>query len=101
MYVRDSPTWILYCYGIYRPLFDEMEQDIPNFTSKQGLPSLEKLDEFTMDRSHKSIMINDLMHRVVQDKEVELLFKQRTHHRYVRVILITQIYTPEENMPGP
>ena len=65
MYSKDPPTQILYFYGIYQPLFDDMERDIPNFTSKQGLPSSEELDEFTMDRRHKLIVIDDLMHRVV------------------------------------
>ena len=94
MYARDPPTRILYCYGIYQPLFDEMERNVPNFTSKQGLPSAEELDEFTGDRRHKLIVIDDLMHRVVQDKEMELLFTQGTHHRCVSVILITQNLYP-------
>ena len=47
MYAKDPHTRILYCYGIYQPLFDEMERNVPNFTSKQGLPSAEELDEFT------------------------------------------------------
>ena len=34
------------------------------------------------------------MHRVVQDKEMELLFTQGTHHRCVSVILITQNLYP-------
>ena len=94
MYSRDPPSQILYCYGIYQPLFDDMERDIPNFTSRQGLPSVEELDEFTMDRRHKLIVIDDLMHRVVQNKEMELLFTQGTHHRCVSVILITQNLYP-------
>ena len=97
MYARDPPTRILYCYGIYQPLFDEMERNVPNFTSKQGLPSAEELDEFTADRRHKLIVIDDLMHRVVQDKEMELLFTQGTHHRCVSVILITQNLYPGGN----
>ena len=94
MYSRDPPTQILYCYGIYQPLFDEMERNIPHFTSKQGLPSSEELDEFTIVRRHKRIVIDDLMHRVVQSKEMELLFTQGTHHRCVSVILITQNLYP-------
>ena len=95
MYVKDPPTRILYCYGIYQPLFDEMERNVPNFTSKQGLPSSEEIDEFTADRCHKFIVIDDLMHKVTQDKEMELLFTQGTHHRCVSVILITQNLYPE------
>ena len=34
------------------------------------------------------------MHRVVQDKEMALLFTQGTHHRCVSVILITQTIHP-------
>ena len=92
--MRDPPTWIIYCYGIYQPLFEEMERKVSNFTSKQGLRSSEELDEFTTDRRHKLIVIDDLMHRVVQDKEMELLFTQGTHHRCVSIILITQNVYP-------
>ena len=71
-----------------------MEQTVKNFRSKQGLPSSEELEEFTTDRHHKLILIDDLMHRVVEDKEMELLFTQRTHHKWVSVILITQNLYP-------
>ena len=37
MYSRDPPCQILYCYGIYQPLFDEMERTLKNFRSKQGV----------------------------------------------------------------
>lgn len=90
MYTRDPPKHVLYCYGIYQPLFDEMEKTVSNFSSKRGLPSPEELDDFTRDRSHKLIVIDDLIHEVVQNKEMELLFTQGTHHRCVSVIMITQ-----------
>ena len=83
MYSRDPPCQILYCYGIYQPLFDEMERTLKNFRSKQGLPSSEELEEFTADRRHKLIVIDDLMHRVVEDKEMELLFTQGTRGRHL------------------
>ena len=94
MYSRDPPCQILYCYGIYQPLFDEMERTLKNFRSKQGLPSSEELEEFTADRHHKLIVIDDLIHRVVEDKEMELLFTLGTHHKCVSVILITQNLYP-------
>ena len=94
MYSRDPPCQILYCYGIYQPLFDEMERTLKNFRSKQGLPSSEELEEFTADRRHKLIVIDDLIHRVVEDKEMELLFTLGTHHKCVSVILITQNLYP-------
>ena len=90
----DPPVHTLYCYGIHQPLFDEMEKELSNFTAKQGLPSTEELEEYTRDRRHKLIILDDLMHEVVQHKDMELLFTQGTHHRCVSVILITQNLFP-------
>lgn len=94
MYARDPPSHVLYCYGIHQDLFDEMEATIPNFYSKQGLPSTEELDDFTRDKKHKLIIIDDLMHEVMRNKDMELLFTQGTHHKCVSVILITQNLYP-------
>ena len=55
---------------------------------------MEELDEFTRDKQHKLIIIDDLMHEVMQNKEMELLFTQGTHHKCVNVILITQNLYP-------
>jgi hypothetical protein len=50
--------------------------DIPNITFHQGLPSPEVVDEFTADRHHRLIVLDDVMHRVVQNVNMELLFTQ-------------------------
>ena len=94
MYGRDPPSHILYCYGIHQDLFDVMESSIPNFDSKQGLPTAEELDDFTRDKKHKLIILDDLMHEVMRSKEMELLFTQGCHHRKVSVIMITQNLYP-------
>lgn len=94
MYAKDPPTQVLYCYGIHQDLFDEMERSMPNFYSKQGLPTTEELDDFTRDKRHKLIVVDDLMHEVMRNKDMELLFTQGTHHKCVSVILITQNIYP-------
>ena len=50
---------------------------------------MEKLDKFTRDKRHKLIIIDDLMHDVMRNKDMELLFTQGTHHKCISVILIT------------
>jgi hypothetical protein len=70
----------MYCFGIHQPLFEEMEKTIPNITFYQGLPSPEVIDDFTADRRHRVIVLDDLMHRVVQNVDMELLFTQGCHH---------------------
>lgn len=94
MYVKEPPKRILYCYGMYQPLFDKIEQHISNLKLHHGLPSNETIQDLTSDRQHTLIVLDDLMHRVVQDVDMELLFTQGCHHRRLSVIFITQNIFP-------
>lgn len=94
MYVKEPPKRILYCYGIHQPLLDEMEQHISNLKLHHGIPSNETIQDLTSDRQHTLIVLDDLMHRVVQDVDMELLFTQGCHHRRLSVIFITQNIFP-------
>ena len=94
MYTKEPPEAILYCYGIYQPLLDEMEREIPHFRSQKGLPSPEDLEEFTRDRRHKLLIIDDLMQEVVGSKDMESLWTRGCHHARVSVILLTQNLYP-------
>lgn len=81
MYREDPPDRIVYCYGIHQPLFDDMEVEIPNLEMKHGLPTPEEIEEFTKDRKHRLIIIDDLSHQLLNNQEMELLFTQGCHHR--------------------
>jgi len=43
---------------------------------------------------HRLIVLDDLMHRVVQNVDMELLFTQGCHHRRLSVVFITQNIFP-------
>ena len=89
MYVSDPPKKVLYCYGVYQDLFDEMERVIPNLTMHEGLPSSGVLETFA-DGQHGLIVLDDLMQQVLVRPDMELLFTQGCHHRHLSVIFITQ-----------
>jgi hypothetical protein len=89
MYVKDPPRKIMYCYGVYQPLFDDMEKTLLNFTLHAGLPTQLEMEEFA-DGEHGLIVLDDLMQRVVERTDMELLFTQGCHHRRLSVIFITQ-----------
>lgn len=92
MYI-DPPAKVLYCYGIYQPLFDEMERNVDNITMHQGLPTQEEIDDFA-DGQHGLIILDDLSHAVLENKDMELLFTQGCHHRRLSLVFITQnLYT--------
>lgn len=90
MYPKEPPDRIMYCYGIHQPLYDVMESDFPNLITKQGLPTREEIKEFTKDRKHRLIIIDDLAHQLLNNSEMELLFTQGCHHRRISVIFMTQ-----------
>lgn len=48
------------------------------------------VEEFTTKRSHRLIVLDDLMHRVVSDVDMELLSTQGCHHRRLSVLFLTQ-----------
>lgn len=83
-------TNIVYCYGINQPLFDEMEQRFSNLILHHGVPTNNAIEELTFDRQHTLVVLDDLMHRVVRDAEMELVFTQGCHHRHLSVVFITQ-----------
>ena len=83
------PQKILYCYGIFQSLFEDMERQIPHFTLHQGVPSMSEIDEFA-DGVHNLIVLDDLAHNVLDSKTMELLFTQGCHHKKLSVIFITQ-----------
>ena len=95
MYVDDPPVEVLYCYGIYQPLFDEMQRTLKNFRLHPGLPTRSELDEFTHDGCHRLIILDDLMQQVIKNDEMELLFTQGCHHRRISIIFITQNLIPQ------
>jgi hypothetical protein len=72
-----------------------MEKRFSNFTLHHGVPTNEMIEELTSDRQHTLIVLDDLMHRVVRDADMELLFTQGCHHRRLSVVFITQNLFPK------
>ena len=82
------PRKILYCYGIYQDLFEDMERQVPHLTLHPGVPTDLETVEFT-GGEHDLIVLDDLM-QVLNSKTTELLFTRGCHHRKLSVIFTTQ-----------
>ncbi len=89
MFTKPIPQRILYCYGVYQPLFDEMKQTIPNIKFHQDLPELEDVTDNTL------IILDDLISKAVKNDAVEGIFTQGCHHRGITIILISQNLYPQ------
>jgi hypothetical protein len=89
MFIQNPPKKILYCYGIYQQMFEDMKKAIPGLELHEGLPRQEAVEKFT-DGQHNLIILDDLMDQVTQCQEMELMFTQGCHHKSLSVMFITQ-----------
>ena len=90
MFRGHPPSKVLYCYGIYQPLFDEITRVLPNLEFHHGLPSTVDIEELTKERIPTLIILDDLAHQVLQSPEMVLIFTQGCHHRNLSVFFLTQ-----------
>lgn len=83
---QNPPEKIIYCYGTWQPLFNDME----SVDFRQGLSidanSLNECD----DCPHTLMVLDDLMQQVVENNEVQQLFTRGSHHKNITVIYINQ-----------
>ena len=86
----DTPTKkVMYCYGIYQPLFDEIKRVIPVIVFHEGLPDKEEMMELSRD-GHALLILDDLMQEVSNSKDMLDLFCQYSHHMGISVMYLTQ-----------
>ena len=76
---------IIYCYGVYQPLFDRMKREIPNIEFHEGI-----LSQLDFDGNESIIIFDDLVTQIMNNKTVENYFTQGAHHKCYTVIFITQ-----------
>ena len=90
MFDKEPSEMVVYCYGIYQSLYNDMEKTIPNLILHEGLPTSEFMDEIASNGKHNLIIIDDLIDRMVKSPEMELLLTQGCHHKNFSVIYLTQ-----------
>jgi len=80
----------LYCYGIWQPLFNEMESTL-NIEFHKGLPSELTLQNFAGDTTeHNVVVLDDLMSQISKSSDIESLFVRGSHHLKLSVVYLNQ-----------
>lgn len=80
------PQKLIYCYNQFQPLFDNMEQTIPNLLLYQGLLSRDQIEEWTETVKHKVLILDDLMTQVAKSKETVAVCCITAHHKDCTVL---------------
>ena len=85
----DIPRKILYCYAKHQPLYDQMENNVPNIEFNQGLPSHSMIEDVS-NGSHNMVILDDLVAQVQKSEDMLNLFILGSHHRNLSVIFMSQ-----------
>ena len=89
LYTKDAFTKpvhkIIYCYGIYQPLFDVMKKDLPNIEFHEGI-----ISDLDFDGNHNVVVFDDLASQIASSATVETYFTQGAHHKCYTVIFLSQ-----------
>lgn len=80
----SPPVEIIYCYGAWQPLFDDMT----GVTFHEGLMNFN--DEAIKDGKHRWVIIDDLMEKVKRNEDVNSLFTKYSHHYNISVFFLVQ-----------
>ena len=81
---------ILYCYGVYQPLFNEMRRTIPNIEFHKGLPETSEIELLSSTKHFDIIVLDDLMERIVNSLSAQELFTKFCHHYNISTIYLSQ-----------
>jgi len=81
---------ILFTYGEYQKLFDEIKQENSNIEWCEGFCHETIMGVLKPDGRKKLLIVDDLLQEVVKDKFFDTFFIRRSHHWDVSIMFTTQ-----------
>ncbi|CAB4020088.1 Hypothetical predicted protein, partial [Paramuricea clavata] len=84
---RKVEYQILYCYGEWQPIFEEIRQNIPQIQFFEGFPDVKSMTDPSF---HTVMIIDDLQNELLDNLELANLFTKGSHHRSISVIFLQQ-----------
>ena len=85
----EEPGKILYCYGAFQPLYEEIKKDHPDVTFIEGLPCRDDMEQLA-SRGPSLVVLDDLLSEVTNSRDMQSLFTRYSHHRNISVIFVSQ-----------
>ena len=79
---------IIYFYGVWQSLFDDMERNL-DIVFHKGIPTSDSSTSLA-DGDHHIIVMDDLMDDVTNSKDTQNLFTRGSHHRNLTIIYLNQ-----------
>lgn len=86
------PSAVLYCYSVWQPIFEEMQQSVSNITFLQGLPAKEDIEELSKGALHTVCVFDDLMDVTSESGFVQQLFYAGNHFNLTIINIVQNIF---------
>ncbi|MES9883139.1 MAG: ATPase/DNA packaging protein [Sedimenticola sp.] len=87
---ETPPDKIYYCYAVYQDLFDTIKNDLKNVEFVEGVPDKQDLIQWSSNKKHNLIVLDDLMRSVAKNDAMADLFCVYSHHMKFSVFLTVQ-----------
>jgi len=85
-----EPEEVIFVYAAWQPLYDELEQTVPNIRFINAIPSKQEIQEMTSDRKHRVFVFDDLMTQLGASANITEYFTIFVHHYNLTCILLIQ-----------
>lgn len=86
--IEGAPEKMIWCYGIYQPVYDGMQRTIPNLTFSEGVPSA--LELMISPTIGNLVVLDDLMQKLSNNNRITSWFTKGCQHRNLSVISLLQ-----------
>jgi len=90
--IENAPEKIIWCYGEYQPVFEEMRRTLGNIEFIEGMPS--DINQVINPTQRNLIVLDDLMTDTGDSKEMTNLVTRGCHHKNTSLIHIQQNLFP-------
>ena len=87
-WIEQPPQRIIWCYGQYQPLYDEIQKLLPEVEFVKGIPDFLEQDWYLDPSVRNCIILDDLMGDAKKDERVANLFIKGSPHRNLTVLYL-------------
>ena len=93
--IYPPPERILWCFGQWQPLDEDLQKRIPWIEFVHGIPDYLNSPQFIDPGKQNLIIFDDLMTEAKCDQRIADLFTKGSHHRNISIVYLTQNVFPQ------
>ena len=93
--IQPPPERILWCFGQWQPLYDDIQKKIPLKEFVHGLPDYLNSSQYIEDSKRNLLIFDDLMTEAKYDQRIADLFTKGSRHRNISIVYLTQNLFPQ------